>query len=844
MVDIRGVPLRRKEKLLIDFLAGEMQNGLEDDHDPSEPRNGASTSANDSATPTIGSQAFETDETSILNDSDNPAAKIEVRQNGDTSVENHNNGPLAKRRKTTDSRAVSPPWKKHTVDGPTSFTLDGKRKSARTNYVPLELQAQSVKRTTRAARHQHSNGIKSRYGGATLSQSSSASKLVTSSQAWSKSTRSMAKSSAQESTHVNASTRTPASLTPTKGPHKRMSSTTQTQSLPTKPSPGSPVQKRRPGRPPKQPSKTREPVLKKEDTTEDESESQSEDDEEDESDDSDDEIEEIPVDPNFKPQRLRFKVKMPTLSVQHPGHMTPSKKFSSFGEWVENQNLSECSNYRRLTDVEVKEEATVRQKIIKASQPGNVLSVSKCSAYQSEVEEEPPKLYAHRDHMNSHAVHFRSLLIRERNRHKTAARKLAFACEAKWKEKQPKTEEEIQQEQEKALDSAIEVTQRQCINDLVLKWDMLRDEVNKWRMARWEEEQEALGRQALNKVLEQSYKLLDERKRRGSSGIGSDEAGSEGDGEETADEAIDSEEDEQNMSSSASDEDDNGGQDIGNDDTLTAEELRQKYGSPQKRRTEGKELDEEPAPEEPAESLNLEDDSEDESEDESEDDSEGDSEDGPEDDPEDETEGSDGDEEQGLLGFFSKKELAEMKSTDAETESTEPAQKRTAIESSFNPFHGFDEMEDEDVEEVVLIPDASQVQTPSASNSEAPSLNFRKELDQPGERVSNLRKFSTAEDTQHVDPKSQRLEISTGMDIDRPAESNQDSLPVTPVSSKTLKTPVPSLLRGTLREYQHYGLDWLAGLYANGTNGILAGKPAPLVLAVDPHISRPWEMKR
>lgn len=35
-------------------------------------------------------------------------------------------------------------------------------------------------------------------------------------------------------------------------------------------------------------------------------------------------------------------------------------------------------------------------------------------------------------------------------------------------------------------------------------------------------------------------------------------------------------------------------------------------------------------------------------------------------------------------------------------------------------------------------------------------------------------------------------------------------------------TEVPFLLRGTLREYQHYGLDWLAGLYQNKTNGILA----------------------
>lgn len=36
------------------------------------------------------------------------------------------------------------------------------------------------------------------------------------------------------------------------------------------------------------------------------------------------------------------------------------------------------------------------------------------------------------------------------------------------------------------------------------------------------------------------------------------------------------------------------------------------------------------------------------------------------------------------------------------------------------------------------------------------------------------------------------------------------------------KTQIPFLLRGTLREYQHNGLDWLAGLYANNTNGILA----------------------
>ena len=37
-----------------------------------------------------------------------------------------------------------------------------------------------------------------------------------------------------------------------------------------------------------------------------------------------------------------------------------------------------------------------------------------------------------------------------------------------------------------------------------------------------------------------------------------------------------------------------------------------------------------------------------------------------------------------------------------------------------------------------------------------------------------------------------------------------------------MKTRVPFLLRGTLREYQHIGLDWLVAMDAKRLNGILA----------------------
>ncbi|KAL7752883.1 swr1 complex component [Sorochytrium milnesiophthora] len=42
------------------------------------------------------------------------------------------------------------------------------------------------------------------------------------------------------------------------------------------------------------------------------------------------------------------------------------------------------------------------------------------------------------------------------------------------------------------------------------------------------------------------------------------------------------------------------------------------------------------------------------------------------------------------------------------------------------------------------------------------------------------------------------------------------------LASTQVKTEVPFLLRGSLREYQHVGLDWLASLYENNLNGILA----------------------
>ncbi|KAG6315569.1 swr1 complex component [Claviceps purpurea] len=69
--------------------------------------------------------------------------------------------------------------------------------------------------------------------------------------------------------------------------------------------------------------------------------------------------------------------------------------------------------------------------------------------------------------------------------------------------------------------------------------------------------------------------------------------------------------------------------------------------------------------------------------------------------------------------------------------------------------------------------------------------------------------------------RSEDVEMQVSSELVRAKDPSSEA--ETPQSlSSSHKTDIPSLLRGTLREYQHDGLDWLAGLYANNTNGILA----------------------
>lgn len=574
------------------------------------------------------------------------------------------------------------------------------------------------------------------------------------------------------------------------------------------------------------------------------------DDDDDEDEDEDEDGDKpLPLGPSYTPQRLKLRVKMPEIKIQHPGHVALKRQYASFRDWFKYDASLAGDDTGRITEQEAKDEAQLRRRIVKAGQPGGVLSEGNCSAYLPEPYDGPPQLYPHWDFLLVQAEYFQKLMQAEQRSHRASAKRIALAAAAEWKRKQPKTEEEIQQEHQATREAA----HKRLLKQLVQKFELATSEVERRRRQRWEEEQQRLGKQALNKVLEQSTQLLDRRRMRTPSDAGSinDEDGALTRSGASSDSETD---DEDNMSSSRSnsaDEEVGNAVDDDDDEDLTQEELHRKYamlsdpfqtyqnihsadpnaelpnididsggsdsvvnmtgfssleivqGSTslpgdisEEQEVASVVVDEvdEILMDDSAESTDMDDDT---------DESTGQS---PSDQSDEDSES--GEEDRGLLGFFSK-QISHIESNPAH-DLNEPSSRSA---DSGEP--------EDDTKEVTIVADASQFQTPSASNSEeiVESQRNLEPLDTHDQILvdhdmsnrSSLQRSVT--DISFVPS----LDLSTTV-----TQNNRLSIPTTPLSTHALKTPVPSLLRGTLREYQHFGLDWLAGLYANGTNGILA----------------------
>ncbi|KAL9129781.1 MAG: hypothetical protein Q9217_001857 [Psora testacea] len=781
----------------------------------------------------------------------------------------------SKRRKITDTetakgqRPISPPWRKIQVEGPSTFLEGGIRKSARTNYIPIDLQPQSGKRKTRGgAQHGKPPVIKSRYGGASVNTTSPVNPTfiqTSNNHNDHRRTHSIGKppvilspkSPPGRPKCTNPETSWPSLDTPSpqKRSYKRKNSQGPLQpSTPQSPS-SSPHQRPPAGRPP---SSTTTPHVSQKPATNGWHH------------DNDLPSEEAEVaeedafgNPPARRQRLSLRLNMPTVGIRHPDHVVRrtdavkgeqrKPRFLSFEDWLNSEGRLglEGESDSHITDEEAQREAAMRRRISEAAKLGGVLSKERCEYWQPEKFDPPPRLYTHQDRLLAHAKRFQYLMQLEKSRHLKAAKECAQQAAAfvrskeersyrEWQNEQPKTAEEIAQEQLEAFRGIYE----QLREDIKKKWLMVARVVDDLRLQRWHAEQDRLGKEALNEAIEKSRGLLSKRRRRRTSGRGSgDESQDEGStGSENPLRAGSwgESEDEDNMSSSQSDTDEE--HVVGDDDEgLTQEELRQKYGAipaPELAKPLGKNRDdfkvnlsdstvqmyaheESPTPQHTEVALEEVDDPllHDSDASTNMDDSLGSSGD---DASKDDQRCNEDIEEDGLLGalggLLSKQEREEITNQQKENEPTILPQSIAEEE----PFMEGENSDDE-AEKVSLIPDFTQGPTPSASTSEEPQSQACRVTSQTSVADAPVKVVPSVEASAYVKPtieEAQKQQQEGPAAIDSYMHDNE--LPATPVSNQALRIPVPSLLRGTLREYQHYGLDWLAGLYANGTNGILA----------------------
>ena len=98
------------------------------------------------------------------------------------------------------------------------------------------------------------------------------------------------------------------------------------------------------------------------------------------------------------------------------------------------------------------------------------------------------------------------------------------------------------------------------------------------------------------------------------------------------------------------------------------------------------------------------------------------------------------------------------------------------------------------------------------SNGPSATVSDEEEME-----VDDIKSEEEDQGSMVVDEQKNEIEVngkSSSVDVEEKMDEDENAMEP--------HTPIPFLLHGQLREYQHIGLDWLASLYDNNTNGILA----------------------
>ncbi|KAL1599222.1 swr1 complex component [Nothophoma quercina] len=546
------------------------------------------------------------------------------------------------------------------------------------------------------------------------------------------------------------------------------------------------------------------------------------------------------LDPSAPAPRLRLKLRKLDPPKRHPLHAPPASVHGSLEAFLAQDDPLEGEEGQRITDKKAEEEARRRMRIEEAAESG-VLSQAVCSIFAPEPAPEPPQQYGHWDHVTAHALHFGRLLADEKKNHRRLAKILAREAQDRWAVKyKRKSKDELDQEE---IDRQI-TRYKQLVKDVKDAWSLVRVEIDKERVAKYEEEQLQLGHKAMDDMFNQAQEILGRGAADSASYYSEDrefedemaELGSDASGTSRV------RDDDDIMSSSDDSEEDNAADDDAN---LTAEQLRAKYeqlpdlpgsglseeqsddeedaddvadeGTPaptpdpdlgmddasatpseQPTNTNGWHADEDGAVDKPnyINPANVELEQVDDALLDSEDDDVSGS--GSEEWPSDESESEDDDAEEGtgasdvgtddeddaddvgLMGFLGASDIKKLKEAAKTSIEEDAPEEQTAHTNSVN----------------------GHASSPVNDEAEEPHMN--------GDGVPN-----------------EPVEEEIIMEVDEDdVPDDAEGVEVTHNRSRQTSSPpraeIPPLLRGTLREYQHGGLDWLANLYDTETNGILA----------------------
>ncbi|CAK7204764.1 swr1 complex component [Sporothrix eucalyptigena] len=309
--------------------------------------------------------------------------------------------------------------------------------------------------------------------------------------------------------------------------------------------------------------------------------------------------------------RIRLRTRTLTIPIVHPDQTKMRPKLAptllEYFETADAIPVEEGGQFAsedepRMTDEMAAKEAAIITRIEQETEDGGILTAPRCIAFEPESVEEPPRQWAHNDHMVKAVANFRRLLIQEQQRHRATAKRLAEACRDEWIRRQPKSAEQIEAEARAMWIGRYKIVMRALFGT----WENVRLEINRRRLRDWEAEEQKRVKAALQEAVAISEQKLQARRAHQDSEALSDEDMLDDDLDDLDDDLDDesiletgdadgsgaddeSDDDESNMSSSDDDEGEEDEQAVVDgkdhdksfvsDEGLTQEQLLRKYAN-------------------------------------------------------------------------------------------------------------------------------------------------------------------------------------------------------------------------------------------------------------------------